>query len=174
MEALLEYGALLLTNLTESREELVLALQRPVCRRPRDGEELTAEVARRDTTWTGLERRKNASGRADERLPAGRGVEPGGRIESRDIGPSFGGGQRHGTRHSQAHRARLPEHPLRDSKKFVLSEFSREEKRALDEILERGAQAVRSVIGDGIAKAMSSFNSEGQSAKGKGQEGENT
>ena len=60
-----------------------------------------------------------------------------------------------------------PEHPLSDSKKFVLSEFAREEKRALDEILERSAQAVRSVIGDGIAKAMSLFNSEGQSAKGK-------
>jgi PTH1 family peptidyl-tRNA hydrolase len=51
-----------------------------------------------------------------------------------------------------------PEHPLSDSKKFVLSEFSREEKRALDEILERSAQAVRSVIGDGIAKAMSLYN----------------
>lgn len=67
-----------------------------------------------------------------------------------------------------------PEHPLSDAKKFVLSEFSREEKRALDEILERSAQAVRSVIGDGIAKAMSLFNSEGQRAKGKGQAGENT
>jgi peptidyl-tRNA hydrolase len=40
----------------------------------------------------------------------------------------------------------------------VLSEFSREEKRALEEILERSAQAVRSVIGDGIAKAMSLHN----------------
>ena len=66
-----------------------------------------------------------------------------------------------------------PEHPLSDSKKFVLSEFSREEKRALDEILECGAQAVRSVIGDGIAKAMSLFNSEGQSAKGKEHTSEN-
>jgi peptidyl-tRNA hydrolase, PTH1 family len=51
-----------------------------------------------------------------------------------------------------------PEHPLSDSKKFVLSEFSREEKSALEEILERSAQAVRSVIGDGIAKAMSLHN----------------
>jgi peptidyl-tRNA hydrolase, PTH1 family len=51
-----------------------------------------------------------------------------------------------------------PEHPLSDAKKFVLSEFSREEKRALDEILERSAQAVRSVIRDGIAKAMSLHN----------------
>src|ERR1043165_8144199 len=51
-----------------------------------------------------------------------------------------------------------PEHPIGDSKKFVLSEFSREEKRALDEILERSARAVRSVMSDGIAKAMSLFN----------------
>jgi PTH1 family peptidyl-tRNA hydrolase len=51
-----------------------------------------------------------------------------------------------------------PDHPLGDSKKFVLSEFSREEKRALEEILERSAQAVRSVIGDGIAEAMSLHN----------------
>lgn len=51
-----------------------------------------------------------------------------------------------------------PEHPISDSKKFVLSEFSREEKRVLDEILQRSAQAVRSVIGDGIAKAMSLHN----------------
>src|SRR2546423_8798804 len=51
-----------------------------------------------------------------------------------------------------------PEHPLSDAKKFVLSELSREEKRALDEILERGAQASRSVLRDGIAKAMSLFN----------------
>lgn len=51
-----------------------------------------------------------------------------------------------------------PEHPISDAKKFVLSDFSREEKRALDEVLERGAQAVRSVIGDGIAKAMSLHN----------------
>ena len=67
-----------------------------------------------------------------------------------------------------------PDHPLSDSRKFVLSEFSREEKRALDEILERSAQAVRSVIGDGIAKAMSLFNSEGQSAKSKERADENT
>ena len=51
-----------------------------------------------------------------------------------------------------------PEHPISDPKKFVLSDFSREEQRALEEILERSAQAVRSVIGDGVAKAMSLFN----------------
>jgi peptidyl-tRNA hydrolase, PTH1 family len=51
-----------------------------------------------------------------------------------------------------------PEHPITDAKRFVLSEFSRDEKLGLDEILERSAQAVRSVIQDGMAKAMSLFN----------------
>src|SRR5438128_8770209 len=51
-----------------------------------------------------------------------------------------------------------PEHPITDAKRFVLSEFSREENLALDETLERSAKAVRSVIRDGMAKAMSLFN----------------
>ena len=51
-----------------------------------------------------------------------------------------------------------PEHPITDAKRFVLSEFSRDEKLALDEVLERSAQAVCSVIQDGLAKAMSLFN----------------
>jgi PTH1 family peptidyl-tRNA hydrolase len=51
-----------------------------------------------------------------------------------------------------------PEHPVSDAKKFVLDAFSAAEKRALKEILERGADAVRSVLRDGIAKAMSMYN----------------
>jgi PTH1 family peptidyl-tRNA hydrolase len=51
-----------------------------------------------------------------------------------------------------------PEHPVGDTTKFVLDEFARAEKRALKEILERGADAVRSVLRDGIAKAMSLYN----------------
>lgn len=51
-----------------------------------------------------------------------------------------------------------PEHPVSDAKKFVLSEFSRAESEALPEILDRGAEALRSVLRDGIAKAMSLFN----------------
>jgi PTH1 family peptidyl-tRNA hydrolase len=51
-----------------------------------------------------------------------------------------------------------PEHPVSDAKKFVLNEFAPAEKRALKEILERGADAVRSVLRDGIAKAMSLYN----------------
>ena len=51
-----------------------------------------------------------------------------------------------------------PEHPISDAKKFVLSEFSRAENEALPEILDRGVEALRSVLRDGIARAMSLFN----------------
>ena len=51
-----------------------------------------------------------------------------------------------------------PEHPISDAKRFVLDEFTRTEKDSLPEILERGAEALRSVLQDGIAKAMSLHN----------------
>src|SRR6266481_2543009 len=51
-----------------------------------------------------------------------------------------------------------PEHPVSDAKKFVLNEFASTERRALKEILERSAEAVRSVLRDGIARAMSLYN----------------
>ena len=51
-----------------------------------------------------------------------------------------------------------PEHPISDAKKFVLDEFASVERRALKEILDRGAEAVRSVLRDGIARAMSLYN----------------
>jgi len=51
-----------------------------------------------------------------------------------------------------------PEHPVSDTRKFVLDEFASAERRALKEILERGADAVRSVLRDGIAKSMSLYN----------------
>lgn len=51
-----------------------------------------------------------------------------------------------------------PEHPVSDAKKFVLDEFAAAERRALKEILERSAEAVRTILRDGIAKAMSLYN----------------
>ena len=51
-----------------------------------------------------------------------------------------------------------PEHPLNDTKSFVLDEFARNERAALDEILERSAQALRAVLKDGIDKAMAIYN----------------
>jgi PTH1 family peptidyl-tRNA hydrolase len=52
-----------------------------------------------------------------------------------------------------------PEHPLGDSKSFVLDEFSRSERAELEKILERSAEALRAVLRDGIDKAMATYNS---------------
>jgi PTH1 family peptidyl-tRNA hydrolase len=51
-----------------------------------------------------------------------------------------------------------PDHPVSDAKKFVLDEFAPAERRALKEILDLSADAVRSVLRDGIVKAMSLYN----------------
>jgi PTH1 family peptidyl-tRNA hydrolase len=51
-----------------------------------------------------------------------------------------------------------PEHPLNDTKRFVLDEFSRTESAELEKILERSAEALRAVLRDGIDKAMSQYN----------------
>ena len=51
-----------------------------------------------------------------------------------------------------------PEHPLSDARGFVLEAFSKTERESLPEILERGEKALRSVVRDGIAKAMSLHN----------------
>jgi len=51
-----------------------------------------------------------------------------------------------------------PEHPVSDAKRFVLDEFPKAERPAVKEILERGAEAIRAVLRDGVAKAMSMYN----------------
>jgi peptidyl-tRNA hydrolase, PTH1 family len=51
-----------------------------------------------------------------------------------------------------------PEHPVGDAKKFVLDEFAGAERAAMDDLLGRSAEAVRSVLRDGIVKAMSLYN----------------
>ena len=51
-----------------------------------------------------------------------------------------------------------PEHPVTDTRKFVLSDFSGTERESLPEVLERAAEALRSVLRDGIGKAMSLHN----------------
>lgn len=50
-----------------------------------------------------------------------------------------------------------PDHPVNEARKFVLDEFAPAERRALKEILDRSADAVRSVLRDGIVKAMSLY-----------------
>ena len=51
-----------------------------------------------------------------------------------------------------------PEHPIGDTSKFVLETFSKSEFAELENILERSAGAIYSVIKDGIERAMAEFN----------------
>ena len=51
-----------------------------------------------------------------------------------------------------------PEHPVSDARDFVLSKIPRGERSAVKETLERSTEAVRTVLRDGLAKAMSLYN----------------
>lgn len=51
-----------------------------------------------------------------------------------------------------------PEHPLSNSKKFVLENFSKKDFETVEKVLERSADAIRCLISEGIDKAMSQFN----------------
>ena len=51
-----------------------------------------------------------------------------------------------------------PEHPISDTKQFVLDPFPRSEQTAVAEVLEKSAAAIRTIIRDGALKAMSEFN----------------
>lgn len=51
-----------------------------------------------------------------------------------------------------------PEHPVSDSKKFVLDSFARSERAIVEETIELSAKAIRTIIRDGALKAMSEFN----------------
>jgi len=51
-----------------------------------------------------------------------------------------------------------PEHPISDSKRFVLDSFSRSERPVVEETIEQSAKAIRTIIRDGALKAMSEFN----------------
>jgi len=51
-----------------------------------------------------------------------------------------------------------PEHPPRDAAEYVLAPFKRSQKKELDELVGIGADAVRSIIADGVEKSMTKFN----------------
>ena len=52
----------------------------------------------------------------------------------------------------------MPEHPIANTRNFVLENFSKDESREVEKILETSADAIRTVIRDGIEKAMAGFN----------------
>jgi PTH1 family peptidyl-tRNA hydrolase len=51
-----------------------------------------------------------------------------------------------------------PDHPLTNTKNFVLENFAKGEIAAVEKVLEKSAGAIRSVLADGIEKAMSRWN----------------
>ena len=52
----------------------------------------------------------------------------------------------------------MPEHPVSNTKNFVLENFSKGESTEVEKILKRSADAIRTVIRDGIDRAMAEFN----------------
>jgi peptidyl-tRNA hydrolase len=52
----------------------------------------------------------------------------------------------------------MPEHPVSNAKNFVLENFSKSESTEVEKILETSASAVRTIIRDGIDRAMAEFN----------------
>jgi PTH1 family peptidyl-tRNA hydrolase len=55
-----------------------------------------------------------------------------------------------------------PGHPIRNGADFVLSPFKRQQEKELDELLDHAAEAVSSIIAEGVEKAMTKFNRRAQ------------
>jgi peptidyl-tRNA hydrolase, PTH1 family len=51
-----------------------------------------------------------------------------------------------------------PEHPISDSKRFVLDTFAKSERRVVIETIDQSAEAIKTIIRDGALKAMGQFN----------------
>jgi PTH1 family peptidyl-tRNA hydrolase len=51
-----------------------------------------------------------------------------------------------------------PDHPIGDGAEFVLAPFRRSQRKELDELTGYAADAVRSIIAEGVEKAMTRFN----------------
>ena len=51
-----------------------------------------------------------------------------------------------------------PGHPLRDGAEFVLAPVKRSQKKELEELVDYAADAVRSIIAEGVSMAMTKFN----------------
>ena len=51
-----------------------------------------------------------------------------------------------------------PEHPINDTKRFVLDTFPRGSRAEVEKIIERSADALRCILRDGVLEAMSEYN----------------
>jgi PTH1 family peptidyl-tRNA hydrolase len=52
-----------------------------------------------------------------------------------------------------------PEHPISDSKRFVLDSFSNAVRPEVEKVIDRSAEALRAIVRDGALKAMTEYNS---------------
>ena len=52
----------------------------------------------------------------------------------------------------------MPEHPISNTKNFVLENFAKSETEEVDKVLKESAEAIRTVISQGVEKAMAAFN----------------
>ena len=52
----------------------------------------------------------------------------------------------------------MPEHPMSNASNFVLENFAKGEVETVEKVLERSADAIRSVVSEGVEKAMAKFN----------------
>lgn len=52
----------------------------------------------------------------------------------------------------------MPEHPVADTKRFVLDGFGKDDGATVEKILEHAADAIETVIRDGVESAMARFN----------------
>ena len=51
-----------------------------------------------------------------------------------------------------------PDHPVKDSARYVLGQFKKSQYAAVDQELDTAAEAVKVILSEGVAKAMSRFN----------------
>ena len=58
-----------------------------------------------------------------------------------------------------------PGHPIRDGAEFVLAPIKRSQMKELDELIGLAADAVRSIIAEGVEKSMTKFNRRAQGLK---------
>jgi len=52
-----------------------------------------------------------------------------------------------------------PDHPINDSKRFVLDSYPRAARAEVEKILDKSAEALNAVLRDGVLKAMTDYNS---------------
>ncbi len=52
-----------------------------------------------------------------------------------------------------------PDHPINDSKRFVLDVIPKAARTEVGKVLERSAEAIRAILKDGVRKAMTEYNS---------------